>query len=405
MANTGTDGLLSTLKSGVMASTVVADGNVNTVNSISEALSDYYLDSNYGIPGAVLQPRRVHIFIGSRTDAPKWMSNYNYTQKTIEMINGYSDDRLSTVFGSVQNLGGFVQEVVYNTAGTGSGKDTKDYIGVYDITDPEIRRKSLEEIFKRETKMTEDEISRLIFVNHLIAFLRPGFMDSYANWKLTDDKANKSTYEEYLSMSATIMLPVLMPWMAYQYIDYVPIGVVEGPKYDSFIETQLRQLTKVVFVANMLRAAHSAATNDQKPAIVAAFNKVIEIPKKDRAMLADFLDSKSPKYLDTLYKTNVDKSAELYNAATALEEKDAKMRQAQDNLRAINTNDELMTTVRRRAYILYIVVWVLMAALVGALSLAAATRSYGVMYATVAVVCVLVLLTEVTRGVGKILRI
>jgi hypothetical protein len=152
--------------------------------------------------------------------------------------------------------------------------------------------------------------------------------------------------------------------MAYQYIDYVPIGVVEGPKYDSFIETQLRQLTKVVFVANMLRAAHPTADNDKKPAIVAAFNKVIEIPKKDRAMLADFLDSKSPKYLDTLYQTNVDKSAELYNAATALEEKDAKMRQAQDNLRAINTNDELMTTVRRRAYILYIVVWVLMAEVV-----------------------------------------
>jgi hypothetical protein len=162
----------------------------------------------------------------------------------------------------------------------------------------------------------------------------------------------------------------------------------------------------VVFVANLLRAAYDYATdNGIKEKIVNAFNSVVSLPAKDPTMLGDFLNPNSSKYLDTMYKTNVDTSSRLYDTATDLEANDAKMRQAQDNLRAINTNDELMTAVRRRAYIMYIVVWVMMAALVGALALALATGNTGLVYAIAAVVCLLVLVTEVTRGVGKLLRI
>jgi hypothetical protein len=81
------------------------------------------------------------------------------------------------------------------------------------------------------------------------------------------------------------------------------------------------------------------------------------------------------------------------------------MRRVQDNLRAINTNDGLMRTLRWRAAVASIVVSVLTVMLVVALVWCKGTGRNGVMYIIIVVVSVLVLLMESVRGVSRILRL
>jgi hypothetical protein len=395
------DPLLYHLKRGLLASTSVTGGDPNASMSVSEALSDYYLDKNYGLGGAGAEPKRVRIVM---QDLERFVPNVQTVAGMFAVPGTPPSD-----FASLKSIGEFVRKAAYlAVAGREMPDDNKEFIWHYDIQDPDDNRDAVIQWFTTD-KSVENDVKKTSFVKNAADFLRQGLHEKYSTEVINNatQPTPKISYEEFVLRVATVVMAGLNVWLAYQYIDHVPVGVVGGHKYDSFLETQVRQLTKVVFVANLLRAAHNVATTETaKAAIQTAFNSVLALPAKDPEMLGEFLsDRTKPKHLDNLYKANVEKSAELYDAATDLEEKDLKMRQAQDNLRAINTNDELMTTVRRRAYILYVVVWVMMAALVGALSLAMATGSYSVLYVTAAVVCALVLVTEVTRGVGKLLQI
>lgn len=390
-----TDALLEDLKRSLFASASA----INQTNvSISPAFSDYYLDSNYGLGGAGGSPSTVKIvFLASEQFDEELKSSYDYVGIVANM---FSEPTAKTVFkptfDSIHGLGQFVQAAAYTALS--ENVYSEKFIGQFDIKVPDENREAMKEIYTiKEDKV--DAFANTAYFRHVLAAL----IKMSAGSDILSE--NEGTRDEKEKLAANVVTIGLRPWRAYQYIDYVPIGG-GSEKYDSFLETQVRQLTKVVFVANLLRAAHSrAVTPVAKAAIGNAFNQVIRLPEMDSTMLKDFLDKDNVKNLDNMFKANVEKSAELYDAASDLENKDAKMRQAQDNLRAINTNDELMTNVRRRAFILYVVVWVMMIALVGALSIAFATGNSGVMYATVAVVCVLVLLTEVTRGIGKLLRI
>ena len=402
MAIPVTDRLLAYLQTGLLASTSVKEGNPNADASISQALSDYYLDKNYGLGGAGADPKRVKIVFQSTGEEAKLGETYNYPNRAALMFSDPSN--MTSKFGTIKDIGEFVQKVVYLTVS--NGLDEVGYIGSYDIKDPVENERALTELSSK-SGVSDTEASNLRIVKHTESIIRPEIERRYTPATATKKSdGTVTTLDEQVVKIVFVVSLALRPWLAYQCIDYVPVGVAGGQKYDSFLETQVRQLTKVVFVANLLRAAYVFATSaEAKQAIVRAFNNVLDIPKKDPALLGDFLNPGSKKHLDVLYQENVVKSAELYDAATELEGKDVKMRQAQDNLRAINTNDELMTAVRRRAYIMYVVVWVMIAALVGALTIAFATGNSGIMYATVAVVFVLVLLSEVTRGIAKLLRI
>lgn len=394
MADSST--LLDVLKRELLVSATATDNPQIANDSISVAFADYYLDSNYGLGGVEL-PTKVKILMPLKSGE---VDAYNYPATAAAMFGGTGTTTYK--FGTIKDIGSFVQSVAYITYSEGEVKE--GFNGKLDITDPEVNSEALTEFFGMDT-VSPTEGSKLKISKYITELVRPIIAKGYT--KETAPKTsdgNSMTLEEVIAISGYSSALILRPWLAYQYIDYVPIGT-EKQKYDSFLETQVRQLTKVVFVANLLRAAYKVASNAAKPAITTAFNDVIRLPDIDITMLGEFLAKGGPKNLDKMYQDNVKKSAELYNAATDLEVNDAKMRQAQDNLRAINTNDELMTSVRRRAFILYIVVCVMMAALVGALSLALATGNSGVMYTTIAVVCVLVLLTEVTRGIGRILRV
>lgn len=190
---------------------------------------------------------------------------------------------------------------------------------------------------------------------------------------------------------------------AYKYIDHLQLP--QHGTYDGFLEFQVRQLTKVVFVARMLMAAAATADEEQKPSLVAAFNKVIGLPDVDKQMLRDFLDPQSSKHLDKLYEKNSKRSSQLHADARALEADDATMRVVQDNLRSVNSNDELVRVVRFRAFWGSIVVGVLTVALVAALYFTLFTGRLATMYTIIAAASVLVLIAEVFRGVGAILRL
>lgn len=392
------DKLLEVLKRELLASATATEQSP-AIASISPALEDYYKDSNYGLPSTGSPPQNVKIVYQLSGEEAGLAKSFNYPATAAAM---FTDTATTPTFSTIKDIGVFVQKVAYLTAAGNTEKDNpKGYIGSYDVKDPDENKAGLMSIFEGGMKSDTDFLN-LSFVKYIKDLGRPILQEAYVKFKTIKPEAS---YEEYLNVYAVGLISALRMWYAYQYIDHVPVGVAEQ-KYDSFLETQVRQLTKVVFAANLLRAAHGAATTTAaQAAIQTAFNAVTALPRTDKTMLGEFLAEGGSKNLDKMYKENVDKSSKLYDAATDLEERDAKMRQAQDNLRAINTNDELMTAVRRRAFIIYVVVWVMMAALVGALALALATGNSGVMYVTIAVVCGLVLMTEVTRGISRLLRV
>jgi hypothetical protein len=192
---------------------------------------------------------------------------------------------------------------------------------------------------------------------------------------------------------------------AYKYIDHLQLP--QHGTYDSFLEFQVRQLTKVVFVARMLMVAagNAGISPEQKEAVTAAFNKVVGLPDIDAQMLGPFLNPNDPKFLDRLYEENSKRSSQLHADARALEADDATMRVVQDNLRSVNSNDELVRIVRFRAFWGSVVVGVLTVALVAALYFTLFTGRLATMYTIIAAASVLVLIAEVFRGVGAILRL
>ena len=381
--------------------------------SVGRVFADYYMDANYGVTGggaSVEAPK--YVFIASPppagSDDTLFKSDFDYGAVAAELLSDTSDHEVdSKWFETIADMSNFVRAVAYQACDPplewwepGLGYDAK-------AADPMPRGQT------KEKASNQPAVKGIFAVEGADGKVSPTSKSSQRNSRAYQAMLTK-TKEKFGSSggaaAADANFDALRLWLAYQYIDHAPIATAGD--YDSFLEIQVRQLTKVVFVAKILQAAseYSAGSSSGDAASpgspVTYFNKVMSLPYNDATMLGPFLDPKNDtQYLDNMYRANVDTSARLYDTAQELESKDMVMRRVQDNLRSINSNDELIRIVRRRAFIGYVVVGVLMLLVGAALFFTLVTGRSSLMYVVVSIVCLVVLVAESLRGVDRILRL
>jgi hypothetical protein len=242
--------LLAVLRKNLLAS-ATATGTASDA-SISEPFADYYKDWNYGLRGTETATKVKLVFqnTGDEADLAKTI---NYPARVVDM---FRNDYTAFNFESIEAIGSFVQQVPYLTLS--AGVHAPGFVGKYDIKDPEESREALIQLYAQ----TNVENLNSDYVKHVRNLYRADAEKVYNSGKNNKKSDGKLlTLEESVTLQSAYVTVVLRLWLAYQYIDYVPIGTT-NQKYDSFLETQVRQLTKVVFVANLLRAAYDYATDN-----------------------------------------------------------------------------------------------------------------------------------------------
>lgn len=383
--------------------------------SVSSVFGDFYLDANYGLRGqgaSIQAPSHVFIVPGAVGDS-LFTNEINYGLYASAVLQCSNDEAIdSKWFGSIEQMANFVRAVAYEAAGldwhSAAGYDAPPSkpMAPGQSKENEENKPAVRGVFG-----TPDSTGAMVAATAATQRASRAYSAILAKTIIdVGQPASQSTADSRFN--------ALRLWLAYQYIDHAPVKT-EGD-YDSFLEVMVRQLTKVVFVAKLLHAAFDKpymagsipgkadepCTGGVGLGVAGYFIRVLSLPYNDETMLGPFLDSTNDKqYLDNMYMTNVTTSARLYKTAQELEKKDGVMRRVQDNLRSINTNDELIRVARFRAYVLYILTWVCTVLLAASLYFAYQTGRTGTMYTVVAVVAVLVLLIEAFRGVQRIVMI
>lgn len=316
---------------------------------------------------------------------------YKYAYAASNLVSQANEPKLSEWFGSVSGLSNFVTEVSFMALRINEAP------GVVNI-DTSHPLSTSEGIVKTFTK---GELVSMFAGNSGAGSSVLQSLRSYYAKSVSPAALDAHTEQAYGRLRLLA---------AYQYIDVADVSLSASPVaeasdsggYDTFIVHQLRKLTKVVVVAQLLRSASLLGSTER---LTKVYNDVCDLPWSDETMLKNFNDSANANYLDTLYNDNVRKSRDLASGTESLLEVGDRARRVQDNLRAASVSDEQASSQRRRAYIMYVVAAVMLAALAAALGAMYAFAAQSATWLVTAVVVATVAVMESVSGVKALMSV